>query len=145
MSYVLGVTPYVNACFRTVSKSCAEPDIILKIEEICKVCPQRSTVSWVGDTLYCTSWAPLKDPLLPDQQRFLISLEELLPWNKQPSNASKLVYTKLVYSPPKDSSLVHVAVQRIACVLGYRYIMKSLKPYTYKAVDNFQLFFWGGV
>lgn len=55
---------------------------------------------------------------------------------EQPSNASSLVY-----SHPKDSSVVCVAAQRVACVPGYRHIRKSLQPYTCKAVDNLQLFF----
>lgn len=45
LSLVLRVTPDIEVCFRTVNKSFAEPDNVLKVKEICKVFPWIITVS----------------------------------------------------------------------------------------------------
>lgn len=45
LSLVLRVTPDIEVYFRTVNKSFAEPDNILKVKEICKVFPWIITVS----------------------------------------------------------------------------------------------------
>lgn len=45
LSLILRVTPDIEVCFRTVNKSFAEPDNVLKVKGICKVFPWIITVS----------------------------------------------------------------------------------------------------